>query len=155
MQEHPKLPTMWVSAAPFRYHVQRLMAETYVPWQVIAVVADLPLQQVRVLLFGRGGHRRPRLSPYAARRLLALDQAQLLRMQLCDLPVHHITESIQTLLAEGVSASEIADWLKLDLDSVRRLISGVGMCSQTVAVMLRILCVERGLEYEPMAQEVA
>src|SRR5665647_1129626 len=62
----PQLPTLWVSAAPFRYPVHHLMTATGVPWQVMAVVADLPQQQVRSLLYGRDGRRRSRLSPYAA-----------------------------------------------------------------------------------------
>ena len=151
----PQLPTVWVSAAPFRYHVQHLMAATGVPWQVIAVAADLPQQQVRTLLFGRDGHRRPRLSPYAARRLLALDTAQLRRLQVRDLPAHFVRDSAHALLATGVSLSEIAQWLDLDLYSTRRLVSGVGECSQTMDIMVRLACVQRGLLTEPESREVA
>jgi len=151
----PQLPTVWVSAAPFRYHVQHLMAATGVPWQVIAVAADLPQQQVRTLLFGRDGHRRPRLSPYAARRLLALDTAQLRRLQVRDLPAHFVKDSAHALLATGVSLSEIAQWLDLDLYSTRRLVSGVGECSQTMDIMVRLACVQRGLLTEPESREVA
>jgi len=151
----PQLPTVWVSAAPFRYHVQHLMAATGVPWQVIAVAADLPQQQVRTLLFGRDGHRRPRLSPYAARRLLALDIEQLRRLQVRDLPAHFVKDSAHALLAAGVSLSEIAQWLDLDLYSTRRLVSGVGECSQTMDIMVRLACVQRGLLTEPESREVA
>ena len=150
-----QLPTLWVSAAPFRYHVHHLMAATGVPWQVIAVAADLPQQQVRTLLFGRGGRRRSRLSPYAARRLLALDVAQLRRLQVLDLPVHFVTDSARALLADGVSLSEIAAWLNLDLHSAKRVVAGVGGCSQTMDIMLRLACVQRGLLTEPESREVA
>jgi len=155
MQLPPQLPTQWVSAAPFRYHVQHLMAATGVPWQVIAVAADVPQQQVRTLLFGRNGHRRPRLSPYAARRLLALDAAQLRRLQVRDLPVRFVSDSAQALLGRGVSLRELAGWLGLDVHSTRRLVSGVGECSQTIDIMLRIACVEHGLLSEPESREVA
>ncbi len=151
----PQLPTLWVSAAPFRYHVEHLMAATGVPWQVIAVAADLPQQQIRTLLFGRDGRRRPRLSPYAARRLLALDVARLRRLQVRDLPVHFVSDSARALLADGVSLREIAEWLDLDLHSTRRVVSGLGDCSQTMDIMLRLACVQRGLLTEPASREVA
>jgi hypothetical protein len=155
MENSPHLPTLWVSAAPFRYHVQHLMAATGVPWQVIAVAADLPQQQVRTLLFGRDGHRRPRLSPYAARRLLALDALQLRKLQVRDLPAHFVTDSADALLAHGVTLVEIATWLDLDLYSARRLVSGGGECSRTMDIMLRLACVQRGLLTEPESREVA
>ncbi len=155
MENSPHLPTLWVAAAPFRYHVQHLMAATGVPWQVIAVAADLPQQQVRTLLFGRDGHRRPRLSPYAARRLLALDALQLRKLQVRDLPAHFVTDSADALLAHGVTLVEIATWLDLDLYSARRLVSGGGECSRTMDIMLRLACVQRGLLTEPESREVA
>jgi hypothetical protein len=155
MENISQLPTLWVSAAPFRYHVRHLMAATGVPWQVIAVTADLPQQQVRTLLFGRDGHRRPRLSPYAARRLLALDVAQLRPLQIRNLPVHFVTDSARALLADGVPLHEIAEWLDLDLHSTRRVVSGVGECSLTMDIMLRLACVQRGLRTEPESREVA
>jgi hypothetical protein len=131
------------------------MAATGVPWQVIAVAADLPQQQVRTLLFGRDGHRRPRLSPYAARRLLALDALQLRKLQVRDLPAHFVTDSADALLAHGVTLVEIATWLDLDLYSARRLVSGGGECSRTMDIMLRLACVQRGLLTEPESREVA
>lgn len=150
-----QLPTLWVSAAPFRYHVQHLMAATGVPWQVIAVAADLPQQQVRTLLFGRDGRRRPRLSPYAARRLLALDVVQLRRLQERDVPVHVVADCARELLADGMSLREMAEWVDLDPHSTRRVVAGVGNCSQTTEIMLRVACVRRGLLTEPESREVA
>jgi hypothetical protein len=155
MENISQLPTQWVTAAPFRYHVRHLMAITGVPWQVIAVAADLPQQQVRTLLFGRDGHRRPRLSPYAARRLLALDVAQLRPLQTRDLPVHCVADSARALIADGVPLHEIAEWLDLDLYSTTRVVSGVGECSLTMDIMLRLACVQRGLRTEPESREVA
>jgi hypothetical protein len=155
MDTVPHLPTLWVSAAPFRYHVQHLMAATGVPWQVIAAVADLPQQQVRTLLFGRDGHRRPRLSPYAARRLLALDMSRARELQARDLPADFVADSAGALVAAGVTLTEIATWLDLDLYSTRRLLSGVGECSHSMDIMLRLACVQRGLLVEPEAREVA
>ena len=155
MPVSPQLPTLWVSAAPFRYHVQHLMASTGVPWQVIAVVADLPQQQERSLLYGRDGRRRSRLSPYAARRLLALDAAQLRRLQVREVPGHLVMDSVQRLLADGASLESIAEWLRLDLHSTRQLAIGAGSCSRTADVMLHLACVHRRLLLEPEARAAA
>jgi len=155
MENFSQLPTLWVSAAPFRYHVWHLMAATGVPWQVVAVAADLPQQQIRTLLFGRDGHHRPRLSPYAARRLLALDAAQLRQLQIRNLPAHVVTDSASALLSDGMSLPEIAEWLNLDLHSTRRVVMGVGECSLSTDILLRLACVQRGLLTEPESREVA
>ncbi|HEY8662347.1 MAG TPA: hypothetical protein VIL68_01910 [Propionibacteriaceae bacterium] len=151
----PQLPTLWVSAAPFRYHVHHLMAATGVPWQVMAVVADLPQQQVRSLLYGRDGRRRSRLSPYAARRLLALDATQLRRLQVREIPAHLVMHSVHALLADGASLESIARWLRLDLHSTSQLAAGAGSFTQTHAIMLHLACVHRGLLMEPEARAVA
>jgi hypothetical protein len=155
MENISPLPTLWVSAAPFRYHVRHLMAATGVPWQVVAVAADLPQQQIRTLLFGRDGRHRPRLSPYAARRLLALDAAQLRHLQIRNLPAHVVADSAKALLSDGMSLHEIAEWLELDLHSTRRVVSGVGECSLSMDILLRLACVQRGLLTEPESREVA
>jgi hypothetical protein len=131
------------------------MAVTGVPWQVIAVAADLPQQQLRTLLFGRDGHRRPRLSPYAARRLIALDPAHLRRLKLRDLPAHFVADSAHALLAADVPLAEIAEWLDLDLHSTRRVVAGIGECSQAMDIMLRLACVQHGLLTERESREVA
>jgi len=155
MPVSPQLPTLWVSAAPFRYHVHHLMAATAVPWQVIAVAADLPQQQVRSLLYGRDGRHRSRLSPYAARRLLALDATQLRRLQVREIPASVVTDSVRALLADGASLESIAGWMGLDLHSTSQLADGSGSCTQANAIMLHLACVHRGLLMEPEARDVA
>jgi hypothetical protein len=147
--------TLWVVAAPFRYHVRHLVSTTGVPWQAIAVVAGLPQQQVRTLLYGRGGHLRPRLSPYAARRLLAVDESRLRRLQVRDLPVPVPAARARELLDDGLPLVELADWLHLDVHSTTRLAEGVGQCSRVTDIMLRLACIEHGLLMEREAREVA
>jgi len=155
MPVSPQLPTLWVSAAPFRYHVHHLMAATAVPWQVIAVAADLPQQQVRSLLYGRDGRHRSRLSPYAARRLLALDATQLRRLQVREIPASLVTDNVRALLADGASLESIAGWMRLDIHSTSQLADGSGSCTQANAIMLHLACVHRGLLMEPEARDVA
>ena len=155
MPVSPQLPTLWVSAAPFRYHVHHLMAATAVPWQVIAVAADLPQQQVRSLLYGRDGRHRSRLSPYAARRLLALDATQLRRLQVREIPASVVTDSVRALLADGASLESIAGLMRLYLHSTSQLADGSGSCTQANAIMLHLACVHWGLLMEPEARDVA
>jgi hypothetical protein len=126
------------------------MAATAVPWQVIAVAADLPQQQVRSLLYGRDGRHRSRLSPYAARRLLALDATQLRRLQVREIPASLVTDSVRALLADGASLESIAGWMRLDLHSTSQLADGSGSCTQANAIMLHLACVHRGLLMEPV-----
>ncbi len=151
----PPPPTLWVAAAPFRYHVHHLASATGVPWQVIAVVAGLPQRQVRTLLYGRGGHLRPRLSPYAARRLLAVDVDRLRRLQLRDVPMSVPAERARALIADGMSLAELADWVHLDVHSMSRFVEGAGQCSHVTDILLRLACIQHGLLLEREAREVA
>lgn len=155
MNRTSALPTQWVAAAPFRYHVQHLIAATGVPWQVVAIVAQLPQQQVRTLLYGRYGRRRPRLSPYAARRLLAVTSDQLLALRTQRAPASLVRDHLGALLADGVSVEALAAWLFLDADTVRRLAAGAGTCTVVTGAMLRLACVERGLLHEAESKAAA
>lgn len=155
MDHARRLPPQWVAAAPFRYHVQHLVATTGVPWQVVAMVAHLPQQQVRTLLFGRDGQRRPRVSPYAARRLFAVSREQLLMLRSERLPARLVSENISLLLDDGVAVDDLADWLGQQPETVTRLQSGVGDCSLVTSAMLRLACVERGILVEVEAKAAA
>jgi hypothetical protein len=149
------LPTQWVAAAPFRYHVRHLIAATGVPWQIIAIAAELPQQQVRTLLYGRDGRRRPRLSPYAARRLLAVTREQLLAMRTQRAPASLVRGNIAALLEDDVSVAALATWLALDVGTVERLADGSGTCTVVTGAMLRLACVERGLLHEAESKAAA
>lgn len=148
-------PTLWVAAAPFRYHVHHLIAATGLSWQVIAAVAGVPQAQVRTLLFGRGGRLRPRLSPYAARRLLALDADRLRRLQVRDMLLPVASEMAQALLADGMSLGQLADRIGLDIHATARVVEGGGLCSRAIDISLRLACVERGLLVEREARDAA
>jgi hypothetical protein len=151
----PAPATLWVTAAPFRYHVHHLMAATGMSWQVIALIAGLPQQQVRTLLFGRDGRLRPRLSPYAARRLLALDADRLRRLQVRDALIPLATDRARALMADGMALCELAERLGLDVHATRRLVEGGGLCSRATDIVLRLTCIERGLLPEGEAREAA
>ena len=155
MNHTPALPTQWVAAAPFRYHVRHLIAATGVPWQMVAIVAELPQQQVRTLLYGRDGRRRPRLSPYAARRLLAVTAEQLLAMRNQRAPASLVRDNLAALLDDGVNIEALAPWLSLDVGTVARLADGAGSCTVVTGAMLRLACVERGLLHEAESKAAA
>ncbi len=155
MDHASRLPTQWVSAAPFRYHVQHLVAATGVPWQVVAIVAQLSQQQVRTLLFGRDGRRRPRLSPYAARRLFAVTRDQLQAMRTERVPAAFVRENLSALLSHGLAVEQLADWLSLEPETVELLEAGRVDCSLVTCAMLRLACVERGILVETEAKAAA
>ena len=68
----------WVQAAPFCALVSRLVDLTGLPWPVLARQARVPPAVVHRLLYGRSGRRPVRIPRDCARRLLALDEAELL-----------------------------------------------------------------------------
>ena len=155
MNHTSALPTQWVAAAPFRYHVQHLIAATGVPWQMVAIVAQLPQQQVRTLLYGRDGRRRPRLSPYAARRLLAVTPEQLLALRTQRAPASVVRDNLAALVEDGVTVEALATWLCLDAVTVAGLADGAGTCTVVTGAMLRLACVERGLLHEAESKAAA
>lgn len=155
MNHTSTLPTQWVAAAPFRYHVHHLIAATGVPWQMVAIVAQLPQQQVRTLLYGRDGRRRPRLSPYAARRLLAVTQEQLLSLRTERAPASIVRDNLAALIEDGVTVQALATWLSLDTVTVAGLAEGAGTCTVVTGAMLRLACVERGLLHEAESKAAA
>lgn len=70
----------WVQAAPFRALVGRLVDLTGLPWPVLARHARVPPVVVHGLLFGRDGRVAGRIPSDVARRLLDLDEGQLVRL---------------------------------------------------------------------------
>ncbi len=70
----------WVQAAPFRALVARLLDLTDLPWPLIARHAGVPPAVMHRLLYGREGHTPGRIPSDCARRLLAVDEAQLVRL---------------------------------------------------------------------------
>ncbi len=70
---------LWVPAAPFRALLVHLIELSGLPWPVLAQHAGLPPSLVERLLSSPGRALR-RIPPECARRLLALDEAQLRRL---------------------------------------------------------------------------
>jgi hypothetical protein len=70
----------WVQAAPFRALVARFLDLTGLPWPLIARHAGVPPAVVHRLLYGRDGRAPGRIPSDCARRLLAVDETQLVRL---------------------------------------------------------------------------
>lgn len=117
----------WVEAAPFRAKLRLLMAETGLPWQVIAVAAWIPQSQARALLYGRGGRALRRLYAPFAQRLFVLDAASLaeagqtLTPRRGLLSGERVSRRIRRLREAGVPVAELARQLDLPMSEVRRL----------------------------------
>ncbi len=70
----------WVQAAPFRALVRRLLELTDLPWPLLARHAGVPPVLMHRLLYGRDGRAFRRIPSDCARRLLAIDETQLIRL---------------------------------------------------------------------------
>lgn len=148
-------PDSWVIAAPFRYHVRQLVATTGVPWPVVAFVADVPLAQVQTLLFGRGGQLRPRMSPYAARRLLRVNEPVLLALRATPAPASYVAEGIRQLLADGMAAGHLAAWLGIDAEALERLAQARCHVTRVTEILVTVACRRRGLVAETDSRAAA
>lgn len=70
----------WVQAAPFRALAARLLDLTGLPWPLIARHAGVPPTVMHRLLYGRDSPGSGRIPSDCARRLLAVDEEQLVRL---------------------------------------------------------------------------
>ncbi|MGC3994400.1 MAG: hypothetical protein QM779_09885 [Propionicimonas sp.] len=70
----------WVQAAPFRALVGRLLDLSGLPWPVLASYAGVQPAVLQRLLYGRDGRASGRIPSDCARRLLDLDEGQLVRL---------------------------------------------------------------------------
>ncbi len=145
----------WLPAAPVRAHVRSVIAETQTPWQVIALLADVPIANVQTLLFGRAGTLRPRLSPGASARLQRVTSAVVRDSRRTLVPSREARPSVRLLTAAGWSLDEIADAVGIDAAHTARIAHGRGGCSVYTALVAHALCVEAGLTQADEAELVA
>lgn len=100
--------TDWVSAAPFRAHLRRLVHDTGLPWRAVALYAGVPPGLVRSLLLGRRGRPVRQVHPRAARSLLRVGYAELVELgsrRGSGVRVHRV---VTLLAAGGTSAEQLA-----------------------------------------------
>ena len=135
----------WVEAAPFRAHLQHLMAVGQLSVAAVAVLTGVSYRSAQHLLHGRGGRAVRRISPDTARRLLSVTAAEAGAAGGRMVPAASTRASIARLRRAGWSDSELAGTLGLRLVTVAGLADGrTKVCAQRVA--LRALGEARVLE---------
>lgn len=138
----------WVSAAPFRAHVRRVLTAEPIPWRAFAGYARVPDNVIRGLL---GLGRRPvrRIAPHYAHALLSIDSRNL-RADLVR-PVEPDTALLATraLLAAGWTVSRIARAGSLAEPRLRALLAGEDLAvTQRTALLLAAAARAYGVEVE-------
>lgn len=128
----------WVDAAPFRSHLLHLCGSTGLPWQVLAVHADVPLRLAEKLVAGRPGQRLPRAQ---ASRLLALTAADLRRLRSASVPAAPTATRLRALLTDGASPAQLGGVLGCTAEHV--VVLAAGQLSRTTAELaLRVQVLE-------------
>ncbi|MBK8463433.1 MAG: hypothetical protein IPL36_10455 [Nigerium sp.] len=131
----------WVDAAPFRAHLSHLCAATGLPWQVLALHADMPLRMAETLMAGRPGYRLPR--PQAI-RLLSLTAEDVRRLRSASVPAAPTASRLRLLLGHGVGPTRIAGVLGCASEHVLALADGV-LTRTTKETALRVQVLEEGV----------
>lgn len=125
----------WVTAAPFRAHVRRLMTVERLPWRMIAGLAGVSDATVRTLLLGRHGRPRPRIFAADARALLELDRERIISVRSRIIPATLTRRTCLTLLEHGHDVAALADMLDLPPSRVRAIVNGQrGSVSQLLEI---------------------
>lgn len=131
----------WVDAAPFRAHLSHLCAATGLPWQVLALHADMPLRMAEKLMAGRPGYRLPRAQ---AIRVLSLTAEDVRRLRAGSVPAAPTASRLRLLLGQGVGPARIAGVLGCASEHVLALADGV-LTRTTPETALRVQVLEEGL----------
>lgn len=130
----------WVDAAPFRAHLSHLCAATGLPWQVLALHAEMPLRMAEKLMTGRPGYRLPRTY---ARRVLGLDAGGVRRLRSASVPAAPTASRLRLLLGQGIGPVRIASALGCTSEHVLALADGV-LTRTTKETALRVQVLEEG-----------
>jgi hypothetical protein len=98
----------WVLAAPFRAHVQHLIATSGLAWRTLALLAGVPAAAMHRLLHGRGRRRQHRIHPVLARRLFQLTVEDLAAARTQTMPANVCRAALNDLGRAGWTGSQIA-----------------------------------------------
>lgn len=127
----------WVATAPFRAHLRQLLAETGLPWRVVASEAGVPDRVIRGLLHGRAGRPLRRIAPHYARRLLRMDATSLSEAlrELIEATAAHAAAHL--LLGSGWPVARIAAVAELtDAEAEALLLGRMDRVPRRVQVLL-------------------
>jgi len=115
----------WVSAAPFRAHLEHLCAGTEVPWTVVALSAGLPLGLAAQLLDVRSGRRVQRIAPEFARQVIAVTPEQILALSTTLVPARSAGQAIRRLRRLGWTPQALARAVRVSIAEVDALEHGL------------------------------
>ena len=139
----PQHAGAWVPAAPARCHLWYVIGATGVPWPALAVHAGVSVQSVRHLLFGRLGRSVRRISPTAARRLLALTVPDVLSLRYRRVPAEPTIRRLALLRRWGCDTSAFEAHLGPDARS----------CTQLIELLVLAECLQRPWPVMPVSRE--
>nr|NLI51380.1 hypothetical protein [Propionibacterium sp.] len=114
----------WVSAAPFRAHLNHVCAGAGVHWAVVAVHAGLPLGVIGHLLDPRPDRRVQRISGRLARRLFAIDAGFLDALRTTTVAAEPSRRAARRLCSHSWSTDALAHRLHLSRAQLASLVSG-------------------------------
>lgn len=114
----------WVSADPFRAHLNHVCAEADVPWPVVAASAGLPLRLVRDLLDVRPGRRVRRIAPELASHVLRITAAEVGALRVRHVGGHAAHLAARRLLASGWTPGALAATLRISRTDADALVRG-------------------------------
>lgn len=141
----------WVSSAPFRAHVHRLMDLSGLPWRAIAMHACVPERVVQRLVGPprRGGRI---VRAYAA-RLFAITPQELRRLGRTWQAAEPTSELIRALVSSGWTVDGLADALRLSNLEIGDLAMGRQQnVTYRCALMVRAAAQAHGLLVDPDAE---
>lgn len=151
VEAHHAALSHWVDAAPFRAWICQLVSDTGLPWRVIARAAGVHSITVRGLLQGRNGRPVRQLRQLDAERLLRIDHNMLGVLAGEPASCESLRILAWTLGLQGCSPAQVADFIRLDVPSVRLLMTGGAVwCSRLQHLRAEAACEAWGVDPDEM-----
>jgi hypothetical protein len=136
---------LWVDAAPFRAHLQHLMATGPLTVAEVAVLAGISRPAAEHLLRGRSGRRLRRVSPETARLLLAVTPTRVRALRWSGMPADAALEQLSHLRAAGWSDQDLIDRTGLSRVELGDLTTGAAQCTRLTTLRLQVAVEAAGL----------
>jgi hypothetical protein len=135
--------SMWMEAAPFRAHVQHLMAVADLPVSAVAVLTEVPARVLHQLV-GSGGRRTSRRIHHEhATALYAVTPQTVRQLRHQRVGAAQTWSHLRRLRTEGWSDGELAQSLGLSLEELRSLVRlRTRRCTALTALLAAALIAE-------------
>jgi len=127
----------WVDARPFRAHLRHVMAVGNLSAVEVATLAGVSPRLATSLLTGRSGRPVRRISPDAARALLALTASDARAVRTRQVPAEEFRQRLRRLQSRGWDRSALAEQLGVATgDLVTLADARTSWCSALLAIRL-------------------